>query len=272
MMATNFYAVVVLYNTKIEDSITCNNLLKIKNHHIDVIIVDNSTGDNDNYAKSKELGFVYLPMHGNVGLSKGYNSALDYLKDRKGVVVWFDDDTHVTQEYFDALEVSCENYNGISIFTPVIQGQDKKYWSPNKARFFKNVQLKDPNEEISDQDFNAINSCTACRLSVFDGYRFDERLFLDQVDQKFFDDQRTRGMKFLKLNVVIHHDLSLKNTKTSEKTLEKRYILRIRDFKEYCKIQKIPMMKCRLKIFLWGLSEYKKNRRVETLKFFMKQI
>ena len=37
-----FYAVIVIYNTEISQSETCNNICKILNHDIEVIIVDNS--------------------------------------------------------------------------------------------------------------------------------------------------------------------------------------------------------------------------------------
>ena len=41
----NFFAVVVLYNTFVNDSITINNLKKIHSHSVDIIVVDNSTKD-----------------------------------------------------------------------------------------------------------------------------------------------------------------------------------------------------------------------------------
>lgn len=81
-------------------------------------------------------------MNGNAGLSKAYNRALDYLKDEDGIVIWFDDDTNVTQEYFDALELNAKEFKDSDIFVPVIQGQDGKYWSPNEARFLRIDKLK----------------------------------------------------------------------------------------------------------------------------------
>ena len=43
-----FYAVIVIYNTEISQSETCNNICKILNHDIEVIIVDNSIITNNN--------------------------------------------------------------------------------------------------------------------------------------------------------------------------------------------------------------------------------
>ena len=77
----NFFAVVVLYNTFVNDSITINNLKKIHSHSVDIIVVDNSTKDFNNEKETKANNWTYLSMNGNAGLSKAYNRALDYLKD-----------------------------------------------------------------------------------------------------------------------------------------------------------------------------------------------
>ena len=82
-MEDQLFAVVVIYNTSITDSVTCNNILKIRNHKINTIIVDNSTEENSNKLLCAKNGFVYLPMHGNAGLSKAYNRVLDYLSGEK---------------------------------------------------------------------------------------------------------------------------------------------------------------------------------------------
>ena len=99
-MHEEIYAVVVLYNTSVANSSTCANLLKIKNHSVKVIVIDNSTIRNDNLELCIEYGFEYFSMKGNAGLSKAYNRALNYLRNKKGIVVWFDDDTNVRSMIF----------------------------------------------------------------------------------------------------------------------------------------------------------------------------
>jgi GT2 family glycosyltransferase len=128
---------------------------------------------------------MYLNMGGNVGLSKAYNRVLDKLKGKNGIIIWFDDDTNITQEYFDELAKNADKRNDIDIFAPIICGQDGKFYSPNEARFFKNKQLKNENDELNMKKFNAINSCTAVRLRVYENYRYNEKIFLDQVDHIF---------------------------------------------------------------------------------------
>ena len=103
-----FYAVVVLYNKRIQDSITISYLTRLKEKSLHILILDNSM---DNYVEDNKIfstnsSLTYYSMGGNVGLSKAYNFALAILKDKseEDIVIWFDDDTPVKQEYFDCLK------------------------------------------------------------------------------------------------------------------------------------------------------------------------
>lgn len=258
----NFFAVVVLYNTFVNDSITINNLKKIHSHSIDIIVVDNSTKDLNNEKETKANNWIYLSMNGNAGLSKAYNRALDYLKDEDGIVIWFDDDTNVTQEYFDALELSAKDFKDGDIFVPVIQGQDGKYWSPNEARFFKNKQIKTCSQNIPNDKINAINSCMAVRLAVYKDYRYDERLFLDQVDHNFLYDQRKLKRKVKILNIVIHHNFSTKSKMKSIETLKTRYRIMIPDFLTYSSKTRGKYYLGLIKVAGWGVREGIKYKNI----------
>ena len=257
-----FYAVVVLYNTFVQDSVTINNLRKIEFHHINILVLDNSTRDINNEDETTKSGWTYISMHGNAGLSKAYNRALDYLKNKGGIVIWFDDDTNVTQEYFDELEKCACEYLNSDIFVPVIQGQDGRFWSPNEARFFKNKQLKSANQTIPNDKINAINSCTAVRLSVYRDYRYDERLFLDQVDHNFFADQRALQRKVHILNIIIHHNFSTKSKMKSIDSLKARYKIMIPDFLTYCSKEKCKYYLGLVKVAGWGVREGIKYRNL----------
>ena len=271
MENTCFYAVVVLYNTNVNESITCQKILKIKNHNIKIIIADNSTKKNNNDFLSKKMGFEYLSMNGNKGLSKAYNKVLDYLKNKDGIVIWFDDDTNVTQEYFDKLSNAVSKYSYIDIFAPIIMGQDNKLWSPNHARFFKNKQLRNIKENISDKEFNAINSCTAVRLNILRTYRYDERLFLDQVDHSFYRDQRNKNRKFMKLDCVIHHNFSTKSRMDSYDALKNRYSIMIPDFLTYCSSDKKSQQLGYIIVIGWGVRECIKYKHPDFLLWCIKQ-
>lgn len=255
MGMNKFYAVVVLYNRSVSDSITCKNLLTVKRHNINVIIADNSTVQTNNITQCLQNKWMYISMNGNVGLSKAYNKVLDTLNEQDGVVIWFDDDTNISQEYFDQLDIYLGKFQETDIFAPVIYGQDGKIYSPNEARFFKNKQLKKPVDPLNLKRFNAINSCTAVRLSVYENYRYDERIFLDQVDHNFFEDQRNLGRKFCKLDVVIHHNFSLKSKQDDPEKVWSRYEIMIPDFMMFCSKSKKRLILGMVKVLGWGIRE-----------------
>ena len=251
-----FYAVVVVYNTDVNNSITLRNLKSITYHTINVIVVDNSIKEIGNEKECIINGWTYISMNGNAGLSKAYNEALNYINDdNEGVVVWFDDDTNVTQEYFDVLEIELNNKRDVDIFVPMIQGQDGKFWSPNEYRYIRNKQLKDRYQQIDNERFNAINSCTAVRINVYKNYRYTEKLFLDQVDHQFFEDQRNLGRKFEKLDVIIHHNFSTRSKMSSIEKVKIRYAIMIPDFLIFCNKSKARYFLGWIKITGWGIRE-----------------
>ena len=100
-----FYAVVVLYNKKIQDSITVRCLLETIDDKFHIIVLDNSeekyVEENENSYNDSQI--EYYKMDGNIGLSKAYNYVLSLLKEKNGndIVIWFDDDTSVRREYFE---------------------------------------------------------------------------------------------------------------------------------------------------------------------------
>ncbi len=63
-----------------------------------IVLQELLLSNNKEYCISK--GLRYISMAGNKGLSKAYNAAIDACKD-KDVIIFFDDDTEVTEEYLD---------------------------------------------------------------------------------------------------------------------------------------------------------------------------
>jgi hypothetical protein len=106
------------------------------------------------------------------------------------LIIWFDDDTHITEEYFITLKDSLINKKDSDVFAPIIYGQNGKIYSPNSAGFLMNKLLRTIDDKIDYNKFNAINSCLAVRKYIYMDYRYNEKLFLDSVDQNFFDDLR----------------------------------------------------------------------------------
>ncbi len=229
---SEYYAVVVLYNKKIQESITVLNLLQLQEDYLHIIVLDNSTNDyvinNKEYFPSNSL--TYHSMGGNVGLSKAYNYALSLLKNKSedDIVIWFDDDTPVDCNYFSCLKnkVIDKKYD---VFAPVIYGQDGVIYSPNELGWLKGKYIKSPEQRIPQNKFNAINSCLAVRLKAYEGYVYDEGLFMDCVDTKLFDDFRKKGLKFCILPIKIYQNFFQRTDNRNVQKYWNRFRIRIKD-------------------------------------------
>lgn len=227
-----YYAVVVLYNKKIQESITISHLIRLKEEQVHIIVLDNST---DDYAvvnrKYVPVGLLtYHSMGGNVGLSKAYNYALSTLKDKSedDIVIWFDDDTPVEQEYFNCLKNKSMD-KLYDVFAPVIYGKNGVIYSPNESGWLKGKYIKSVEQRIPQNKFNAINSCLAVRLKAYKGYTYDEGLFMDCVDTKLFDDFRKKKLNFCVLPVKIYQNFFQRNESKDVQKYWNRFRIRIKD-------------------------------------------
>lgn len=235
MKTDKMTAAIVVYNKKIEDSITYKNLQNISRKSVSILIIDNSDIETGNALYCKQNNLRYLSMNGNKGLSKAYNAAVEAsLND--DVIVLLDDDTEITGAYFNVLETALYQHPEIDIFAPIIYGQDNVIYSPNEFHFLRNYFIQNPEQEVSQKLFNAIASCLAIRLSVFNGYRFNETLFVDQVDQYFFCEQRKRGKKFAKLDVSIMQNFYQRGAKLTPEAGWCRLQLRMVDIMRHAKL------------------------------------
>lgn len=232
------FAVVLLYNTKIEDSITCKKIEEANCENLKIIIIDNSTIELNNEEACKLKNYQYLSMNGNKGLSIPYNKAIDYIiniekADENDYVIWLDDDTEITKEYFDKLEEAIETNPNVDIFAPIIYGQDGVIYSPNNARYIKNKLVSNEDEVDNITKYNAINSCLCVKIKIYNNYRYDETLFLDQTDQNFFDDMRERKVSFYTIKTIIHQNFSQRGDNLDPKKMLVRYEIRTKDIMRY---------------------------------------
>lgn len=237
MHKMSFHVVIVLYNKLLTCSLAIQNLKEMDIDLLHIIILDNSTERNI-CSKNKDLaskwGIAYYAMDGNIGLSKAYNFALDLLKEnnKKDIVVWLDDDTNITEQYFVSLREKIETTD-CEVFVPIIYGQDGVIYSPNEVGILKNTYLKDPISSIDYRKFNAINSCLSVKLEIYEDYRYDERLFMDSVDTKFFDYLRSKGTKFCILPISIQQNFFQRNPYLESNKTWNRFENRIKDTMVY---------------------------------------
>lgn len=251
-------------------------MIDINFDSIHPIIVDNSDSDFANKRLASERKWLYLSMGGNVGLSKAYNNALDNLESNglldNSIVILLDDDSRISLEYFKTLNYAVLNNPQVDIFCPAIRGQDGNFYSPNSYGLIKSHQIHSAEQEVPQRRFNAINSCTAVRGAVYKSYRYDERLFLDQVDHKFFEDQRRAGRVFMKIDIVIEHNFSLQEDASNAAGKRKRYELLVDDFLTFASRSHIRMTLGYLKVFGWSIKETFLFRDPGWIPWFFKQI
>jgi len=248
------YCVVVVYNKSISKSITIRNLSQINREDIVVVVVDNSTKDFGNKESCQILGNHYIDMCGNRGLSKAYNTSLNFIMSfakMEDVVVWFDDDTDISEDYFTHLNEAILS-NSFDVFVPLIRGQDGIIYSPNNNCFLKNRLVKSINE-INFKKINAINSCLAVRFRLFVDYRYDEELFLDSIDQNFFDDLRVMGVNFKILDIVINQEFSQRANILDKTLIVPRLRIRVKDLMVYARKSWLYTFLGVIKAFGWGV-------------------
>ena len=176
-----------------------------------VLIYDNSTRDYGNREYCAARNWVYLGGSGNVGISKAYNSCISYLKQQaaEGLLCLFDDDTSVGQAYFESLEHAASQSDKW-IFVPMITSAGRlispsRITARHSIRLFKNQQQA---LQYQGDDLTAINSCMAVDLRIFDGYRYDENIFLDGVDHHFLQQMSEKGHKVCVFDYRCDHQFS----------------------------------------------------------------
>lgn len=283
-MALNIFPVIVVYNKSIRDSLT---LYRIKESGIpygNITIVDNSTSYHGVKEYCEKIGYNYITMNGNAGLSKAYNKALDFLRllaAPNDLVMWLDDDTDVTKEYISILCSEADRSLSIDVFMPVIIGQDGVIYSPNEGAFLKSRFISSVDEQIDMSKINGINSCLAVRYRIYAEYRYKEDLFLDMIDNQFFDDMRDRGISFQIIRTLIHQTFFQRGDNVNIGSVISRFKLRIADFMKYARRKGVCYLVLALaKSYGWGFVNGKKYKSISIFwtcvsqgtRFFLKNI
>lgn len=140
------------------------------------------------------------------------------------------------------------------VFVPVIYGQNGVIYSPNESGWLKGKYIKSLEQQISQNKFNAINSCLAVRLKAYKGYTYDEGLFMDCVDTKLFDDFRKKELKFCTLPVKIYQNFFQRSDSRNVKKYWNRFRIRINDTLYYSSLNGFSSKLCGyIRILGWSL-------------------
>lgn len=254
-----FDVIIVVYNTVIFDSPAY--LAVQKSDSVNKIIVcDNST---DQFVINKNAGVesskkIYLPMNGNVGLSKAYNRALARV-DAPFVLV-LDDDTQVPNDFFDKLNSYIDS-DDFDIFLPLVCSRGTMM-SPCKKKTFRFREF--PSSLKIQGRISAINSGVVAKRAVFDIIKYDENLFLDMVDHKFFDEVREQGLKVRVMkDVILEQDYSRETDNYS--AAQCRFVISKRDNRVYFSNTFFGSIFCEIQIFYWKIKQCFKFRRLSPM-------
>lgn len=199
------YSIIVVYNKDISESQTYK---FIKNYNdIQIVVCDNSTIDNNNEAIVLKDGNVYLSMHGNKGLPKAYNRAIDYLDSintKDNYLMFLDDDTSLNEQYIKSVFHSIQSKK--DIYVPIVKSE-KMIMSPtiNKKGYIKAIDSLD---DLEHHKISAINSGMVIKQSIFAHFRYDEGLFLDYVDHAFFYEMNKQQKSIEVMKVEIYQNFS----------------------------------------------------------------
>lgn len=201
-MNTRISVVIVMYNEWCGNSCSCKTITENTTQPDLVLIVDNSVKDMHNEEYCAQQEWLYHSMHGNAGLSKAYNAALDILEDRTDLTVWADDDTVFPEDYFEKLTEHATQKMDAEVFLPIVRTSEF-ILSPAIYTKRRVVPIQSV-DTLQGKALTAINSGLAVRQSVYRDYRYDERIFLDCVDHDFMHWCRMNGK-----GIYVMRDLTL---------------------------------------------------------------
>ena len=239
--------VVVVYNKSVNDSLTLSSINKASLGPDIVLVLDNSTKENNNSVLCEESAFAYYSMNGNAGLSKAYNKALDILPKDVDIVVWADDDTDFPSDYFEKLRNHCDVHNDSKVYLPVVLSKSMiispSFFTSEGVRPFGSVEEIENNKSIT-----AINSGMAVNIGLYKNYRYDEKIFLDYLDHDFMYFCRRNDIKICIMEDVKINQSYFAEENKSKKLLKIRYKIYKKDFKYFCKKWKFGFIKTKLEL------------------------
>ena len=180
-------ALLSLYNIKMQESTSFQKVLERKDE-LDIIIVDNTTIDETrryNEYVAKQIDICYLSKQKNIGLSRGYNLAIDYIKKNNVSAKWIvtlDQDTLLADSYFDSIQDIINQSTDSYIYYPQVEASGNLISPIPMKKYFHGKAGRKANA----RNIACINSGLLIDIVFFQGFAYDESLFLDMVDYDLF--------------------------------------------------------------------------------------
>lgn len=218
--------VVVLYGTRMEESVTLQSLVNqgAISRQARLVIWDNSARSGRDDDLLAELNSLYASAEfshspENTGLSVVYNSLVK--RCGSGLYVFLDQDSGLSASYLRSVADAASGHRDLGLFVPQVEA-DGVLVSPAGFGHCTGKLLTGIDEGInSTESRTIITSGIAVRASVFEdaGLWFNERLWLYSIDTDFFLRFRDVFPTFYVLGEKIVHGSALRSTLSLEQRL-----------------------------------------------------
>lgn len=251
MKQYKLFIVCVIYNEKINH---INSFAEIKSvmsldSNVSLLIMDNSTNhaiEEFNSAYELPSNVSYFDNGGNVGLPVAYNNAIRYVKslenedDTRIFLMFIDDDTHFSSEYFENILEAIRTREDIEMLSGVVHS-GKRVISPLYRRKVFSFVEKAMDKPGYYNNINVINSGWTIKLSLLEAVGgYDERMFLDMVDFCMMDKLHENSYgDILIVDGQISQNFSGSQISNIDAVM-KRYDIYMHDLKTYCDITHKP--------------------------------
>lgn len=204
-----FLYVIVLYKRPLSDSPAFNSIISARPAG-KLFVYDNSPVSQTDLTQYSTDRIYYNHDSDNEGISKAYIAAAEYAK-AHGVthMVFFDQDTCATLEFFETLEKQIVNHPDIAIFAPILRCKDVTV-SPCKVILYKGIEDKDPRVGVQSlSGVSLINSalCVSTEAYFVSG-GYNRAIRLDFSDIYFIDQLRKVYNQYCLLPITLEHSLS----------------------------------------------------------------
>ena len=216
MSFQDIFIIIVLYKTRLEDSITIQSLNESLDESITLMVFDNSPEKQYHlsYFKYNKFDIHYFNDCSNPGLSFAYNLALSNAIDKNYKwLLLLDQDTTITTEYIKelmSLDVERIPEKVVSIMPHVVSTLNHKLIAP--VRMFKGGICRPVVLEsgVSQKSISGINSGTLLSVSFMSAINgFSSSYSLDMLDHWYFREIKRNDKEIYLLNSNIKQELSI---------------------------------------------------------------
>ncbi|MDB4902490.1 MAG: hypothetical protein JWQ63_1771 [Mucilaginibacter sp.] len=236
-------AVLVLYKTKLSDSISFTSLtksLQIIDRKIDLLVYDNFPKYNNNERLNGYINWniTYYGDEDNSGVSKAYNTAASMaLEKNKKWLLLLDQDTDFPIQTINEYITAINAYPKEKLFVPIMLTVDGNIISPGHLKFGRGFYSKNVKQNFYSKNLKSgINnlkeySCINCGMCIDlmafnENNGYNELIKLDFSDHDFVRRFKTHTNTFVVIDLKVKHFLStvMKNSFHSDKVRFKYYL------------------------------------------------